>query len=145
MCKCLNCGKELEGNQRKYCSFSCENIHRGKEKKEEYNKAPNYCRCCGEPLPYEKRRNKYCSSSCSAKDNNGKRIVSEEQRNKTRKKLEIYYANKRYDESEELLFEYEKNLKCGRFEDSLVNPNDFGLIKLYSKDLEKLIDEIESD
>lgn len=35
-----------------------------------YNKLPNYCGYCEEPLNYEKRKNKFCSRSCSASFNN---------------------------------------------------------------------------
>lgn len=36
----------------------------------EYNKHPNKCNFCGKPLSYKKRKNTFCSSSCSAKYNN---------------------------------------------------------------------------
>lgn len=36
----------------------------------QYDKNPNICRCCGVSLPYNKRRNKFCSSACSATLNN---------------------------------------------------------------------------
>jgi hypothetical protein len=36
----------------------------------QYNKDPNLCQYCQRELSYEKRRNKYCSRSCSAKVNN---------------------------------------------------------------------------
>ena len=34
---------------------------------------PTKCLYCGKPLPWERRNEKYCCSSCSAKDNNRKR------------------------------------------------------------------------
>ena len=37
---------------------------------EKYNINPNHCFLCNIILPYEKRNNKFCSSSCSAKLNN---------------------------------------------------------------------------
>lgn len=37
---------------------------------EEYNKHPKCCLTCEEPIPYEKRMNKYCSRSCAASMNN---------------------------------------------------------------------------
>jgi len=46
---------------------------RGLKKKEEYEKSPRTCAFCKNPLEYSKRRNKFCSMSCSAKFNNGKR------------------------------------------------------------------------
>ena len=45
-----------------------------KEQKErriqEYNKNPNKCKFCGKIFPYEKRRNKFCNTSCAASFNN---------------------------------------------------------------------------
>lgn len=38
--------------------------------REEYDKNPKYCLNCGCKIPYEHRRNKYCSSSCAATVNN---------------------------------------------------------------------------
>ena len=35
-----------------------------------YDANPKYCKQCGEKLPYEKRRHKFCSQSCAAKCNN---------------------------------------------------------------------------
>lgn len=35
-----------------------------------YEQNPKFCKHCGKPLPWEKRRNVYCSSSCSAMVNN---------------------------------------------------------------------------
>ena len=35
-----------------------------------YNESPNKCSCCDRTLSYEKRKNKFCSSSCAAKINN---------------------------------------------------------------------------
>lgn len=37
---------------------------------EEYNKNPKRCKHCNSPLPYNKRKNNYCNSSCFAKSNN---------------------------------------------------------------------------
>lgn len=36
----------------------------------QYNKHPKSCAFCSSPLTYEKRRNKYCSHSCAAKNTN---------------------------------------------------------------------------
>ena len=35
-----------------------------------YNLDPKKCGCCGIAIPYDRRKNKYCSSSCAAKINN---------------------------------------------------------------------------
>lgn len=40
------------------------------ERIKKYNEHPNYCKQCGKPLPYNKRRNTFCSQSCSASFNN---------------------------------------------------------------------------
>ena len=40
------------------------------KRKEEYSKAPTCCKNCNEPLIYSKRKNKFCSKSCSATFNN---------------------------------------------------------------------------
>lgn len=36
----------------------------------EYNKNPNKCKQCEQPLPYKKRHNKFCSHSCAGSYNN---------------------------------------------------------------------------
>lgn len=36
----------------------------------QYDLKPVFCSNCSEPLPYEKRHNKFCSSSCSASSSN---------------------------------------------------------------------------
>lgn len=41
-----------------------------RKNKDEYNKNPKLCECCGKPLSWEQRTNKYCSHSCSAKIGN---------------------------------------------------------------------------
>jgi hypothetical protein len=38
-----------------------------------YNKNPNYCKQCDSPLPYEKKNNNCCNSSCSASYSNKNR------------------------------------------------------------------------
>lgn len=95
MCKCINCGTHLEGSQKKYCSFSCENAYRGRKNREYYTLNPKKCKYCGEIIPYEKRMNDYCSSSCAAKENNKNRIVTEEQRQKISDSLKSYHENKK--------------------------------------------------
>ena len=37
---------------------------------EEYNKNPKICISCGENIPYEKRRNKFCNVGCFVKSSN---------------------------------------------------------------------------
>jgi len=60
----------------------------------EYNKNPNICGCCISPLPYNKKRNKFCSSSCSAKVSNTNRVVSEQHRQKLSTTLRNKKLNK---------------------------------------------------
>lgn len=57
------------------------------KKIEEYDKNPKFCLTCGSKITFEKRECKFCNQSCSAKFNNSKRIVTEEQKNKTSKAL----------------------------------------------------------
>lgn len=44
-----------------------------KQKRQEYIKSPNTCSLCNNPLPYDKRHFKFCSRSCSAKQQNTSR------------------------------------------------------------------------
>lgn len=56
--------------------------------KEDYlNNSPSMCSHCGEVLPYKKRKNKFCSNSCSASTSNKNRKITESQKNKTTKTL----------------------------------------------------------
>jgi hypothetical protein len=48
----------------------------------EYNLSPRYCFCCNGVLLFEKRFNKYCSRSCSAKKTNPNKKKSLETRTK---------------------------------------------------------------
>ena len=43
---------------------------RQKDEENNMKKNPKYCQYCGKSLSWEKRRNKYCNSSCAAKENN---------------------------------------------------------------------------
>jgi len=45
-------------------------------KKEEYTKNPKKCNECGCSLGWDKRRNKFCSSSCSATHSNQRRLIT---------------------------------------------------------------------
>ncbi|RLD65611.1 MAG: hypothetical protein DRI95_08310 [Bacteroidetes bacterium] len=83
---CKNCGTHIS-EKRKYCSFKCRNIYVNKYirnydkvkdtnyKKFElkYNENPKKCLLCGKDIEYKKRRNKFCSSSCAAKNTNKNR------------------------------------------------------------------------
>ncbi len=76
---------------------------------EKYNNNPNLCLNCNNSLPYDKRKNKFCSSSCSASYNNKNRIITDEQKSKTSLSL------KRIDRGgKKALKEYKRNCKeCG--------------------------------
>ena len=47
-----------------------------------YNKNPKMCEECGVKIPYEIRFNRFCSHSCSATNNNKKRILKRERTTK---------------------------------------------------------------
>lgn len=55
---------------------------------EKYYKHPKHCKYCGELIPYEKRDNLFCSSSCAAKYNNNSREVVEATRKKISEALQ---------------------------------------------------------
>lgn len=62
-----------------------------KQKIEDYNKKPARCTNCNSPLDYEKRKNKFCSKSCSASYNNKNRVRSDETNQKISNSLSNYY------------------------------------------------------
>lgn len=98
-CKNIECNNQTEG-KKVYCSMKCRNYYvnkylrdyskngegLSKEAKREYETNPKYCvnPKCGEKLPYEKRRNDYCDSSCQAMITNLGRILSQETKDKIR-------------------------------------------------------------
>lgn len=57
-----------------------------------YNKDPKRCKQCGDPIPYEKRYNDFCSQSCATKYNNSLRPPkSEEEKEKISRSLFKYH------------------------------------------------------
>lgn len=58
---CLTCGKELTGEQVKYCSRSCAAKTNNKKRKKENT---NVCLKCGKPLIGKRKQRLYCSNSC---------------------------------------------------------------------------------
>jgi len=74
---CKNCGIKIE-KHRKYCSLSCRNIYVNKNLRDYtkngnglrnkttvfYNENPKICKECGNPIPYNKRNNIFCSKKC---------------------------------------------------------------------------------
>lgn len=51
--------------------------------KEKYNVNPKCCLNCDKFIEYDKRKNKFCSNSCSTSFNNKKRIITDKHREKT--------------------------------------------------------------
>lgn len=90
-CKNIECENNILDN-RTYCSLSCRNIYvnryvRNYSKNGDainqksihtYEKNKKYCLNpeCGKEIPYEKRRNNYCDSSCATSHTNTKRICT---------------------------------------------------------------------
>jgi hypothetical protein len=67
-------------------------LSRIKQKKlEDYSKNPSKCTNCDTSLDYDKRKNKFCSKSCSASYNNRNRVRSSETNEKISKALSSYY------------------------------------------------------
>jgi len=60
-------------------------VEQKKQRIATYKEDPSTCANCGKTLPYNKRKNKFCSNSCSASYNNTRRVVSEETKDKIRK------------------------------------------------------------
>ena len=88
-CKNIECQNETIG-KRVYCSLTCRNIfvnkhlrnydkvsdtfqQKKKEREKEYYENPNFCKCCGSVLDFEKKGNDFCDHSCSAKTTNTNR------------------------------------------------------------------------
>jgi len=104
-CKNIECNKEIEKN-RIYCSFKCRNYYVNKNLRD-YTKNSNglsiktkkfyetnlkFCLNpkCNKILSYEKRRNSFCSQSCSTSFTNIGRVVT----NETKKRMSISHKNK---------------------------------------------------
>lgn len=103
MKKCKNDACELMiTDKRTYCSFTCRNIYVNKhlrdykkngnalsvKTRENYEKAPKKClnKECNKIIPYKKRVNNYCDSSCQARQTNLGRKLSNLTKIKIRKK-----------------------------------------------------------
>lgn len=126
MYKCEICNKEfdkkmaLQGHKAHHVNRSGLDIllikERGKIKKEEntlkYLKSPEHCKQCNVVIGYDKfleksadkriklkegkTYNYYCSSSCSAKFNNSRRIITEETKKKTSESLLRKYGSTKH-------------------------------------------------
>lgn len=57
-----------------------------------YNLKPKKCKNCNNPLSYKDKHKKFCNSSCSAKFNNLKRIVSDDTKEKIKESLNNYHT-----------------------------------------------------
>lgn len=63
-----------------------------RNKRINYSNDPTVCKGCADVLPYERRKESFCGSSCAASYNNRKRPpVSEEQKIKTSRTLKLRY------------------------------------------------------
>lgn len=75
---CKHCGKEFEKPTELGGHITKEHSNKSKENgkkrtaqyKDKYNRSPKKCKQCGNIIPFEKRENSFCSSSCSASYNN---------------------------------------------------------------------------
>lgn len=103
-CKNVECDITIPEN-RTYCSLKCRNVYVNKHVRdyskiaeslsqdavEAYEAKPKLCKCCGKKIPYEKRRNTYCNSSCQSSVTSKERTLSEtvkqEANRKRREKL----------------------------------------------------------
>ena len=91
MCSCVVCRKEFstkgfhthyqrihENSQSNYKNKTEKAVIASREKAyslrttriNKYNETPKYCQYCNEPIPFDKRINTYCSSSCAAHKSN---------------------------------------------------------------------------
>lgn len=101
-----NCSKGLFGNR----EFHHEKQKCKKAKKvSEYNLKPKNCFACDQILDYEKRHNKFCSSSCSAKFNRTGRKHSLETKKKISDKIKHQPVRKGYKIKTRVFF---RNCKC---------------------------------
>lgn len=108
-CKNVGCSNDVKPG-RVYCSLTCRNIYVNKHLRDyskngkglrdnsnsraEYKKSPPSCNFCGERLPYEKRSNQYCNSSCQAKETNKGRVVSEKTKLKQSQAILSHFKGK---------------------------------------------------
>lgn len=125
---CVNCSKPLSEQRspnRKYCSLSCatidgrtritaSSIARNTRKHTQYAQSPKHCAYCGVVMDYSMRRNKFCSQSCSAHNNNAQRKISNPS----------IYNKSRATRQQNLRSQYDLNPKtCVRCEGSIAYHN----------------------
>lgn len=80
---------KVDGRARNYLKRYCDenNIaydHLKPKGRVDYEQNPKLCKHCGKPIPWEKRENEYCNSSCAASENN-KGKVRNKKKNKVKK------------------------------------------------------------
>lgn len=147
---CQHCSKLFTvspGSYGKFCSLSCGTIFRNKinleKAKAKYKLNPTFCKCCQTNIDYEKRKNKYCSISCSSKITNnvprkrGPTAVEKLPYSRIKFILCIhtnqYYSNKNTDGSPRRCSPYIKTIKeqyysAARFKFNVYHyPNEFDL------------------
>jgi hypothetical protein len=127
-CKNIECHNETK-NKNVYCSLTCRNVYVNKylrdyskvkswslansnTKRAKYNSNPNFCKECKVALTYEQRKNKFCSTSCGAQNNN-KTLNRKLNKFSEQSLINICAANKKRYKLQEL--EYTKNTKCCLF------------------------------
>lgn len=85
-------GKHLE-NVLKARAKATEASARNKQARvDKYNENPTLCKCCNAPQEYSKRKNQFCSKSCSASYNNTGRVRTTESKLKTSKSVTVAYS-----------------------------------------------------
>jgi predicted nucleic acid-binding Zn ribbon protein len=134
---CINCGKELEKCQKKYCSFKCLGIVLYKESLDKYYSNPNYCLYCKKIIevkenekPYIARHKKFCNQGCSATFNNRKRIKNNRYCLNCNKELKHYNTTYCSHECHNI---YYKNLRIKQWLDGKWDGMDGKKFKILSK------------
>ena len=117
--------------------ISSSNLHKRyfDNQRKEYELNPKYCVNCGNKIPFEKRSNICCCSSCAVSFANKKRgHKSEEEKNKTRKTIQTKIKNNTYRVSNNTIYNgilISELIEQGKilnennyaFEDKLLNKN----------------------
>jgi len=106
-CKNTECPNNIE-NHKQYCSFTCRNIYVNKHlrdyskikkslsKEDKYKGKERKCKKCNNIIPYQKRRNIYCSHSCATSESNKKRKINLESNEKRKNTYKEKYKNHKY-------------------------------------------------
>lgn len=111
-----------------------------KKLKAAYVKEPNRCKCCSVLLNYEKRKNTYCSRSCSAKESSKSRC-KDSYKSKKEKVVSCSLCDKNYNvhpkrcASKFVCSECKLKLKAAK---SLYAPNKKEVIAMYTGDYSKV-------